>query len=63
LVAVVTWPNVSTLQTALHLLLDALALENHPIAARVPIDLSREQLAEVASRIAAECPCSAIQPG
>jgi uncharacterized SAM-dependent methyltransferase len=43
-------------------LLDAFTIENLPIAAYVPIDLSREQLAEVVSRIAAECPCSAIQP-
>jgi L-histidine N-alpha-methyltransferase len=44
------------------LLLDAFALENHPIAAYVPIDISREQLAEVASHIAAEYPNMPVNP-
>ncbi|MFL5519682.1 MAG: L-histidine N(alpha)-methyltransferase, partial [Gemmatimonadales bacterium] len=44
------------------LLLDAFAVEHHPIAAYVPIDISREQLAEVASRIAAEYPAIPVHP-
>jgi L-histidine N-alpha-methyltransferase len=44
------------------LLLDAFASENHPIAAYVPIDISREQLAAVASRIAAEYPTIPVHP-
>jgi uncharacterized SAM-dependent methyltransferase len=43
-------------------LLDAFALESHPIAAYVPIDLSREQLAEVSSRIAAEYATIPVHP-
>jgi dimethylhistidine N-methyltransferase len=42
-------------------LLDAFALSNHPVAAYVPIDISREQLAEVASRIAADYPTIPVQ--
>jgi dimethylhistidine N-methyltransferase len=44
------------------LLLDAFACENTPVAAYVPIDISREQLAEVASRIAAEYPTLPVHP-
>ena len=44
------------------LLLDAFALESHPIAAYVPIDISREQLAEVASHIAADYPTIPVRP-
>lgn len=44
------------------LLLDAFASENRRIAAYVPIDISREQLAEVASRIAAEYPAISVRP-
>jgi L-histidine Nalpha-methyltransferase len=44
------------------LLLDAFAFANHPLAAYVPIDISREQLAEVASRIAAEYPTLPVHP-
>jgi len=44
------------------LLLDAFAFENHPLAAYVPIDISREQLAEVASHIAAEYPNLPVHP-
>ena len=44
------------------LLLDALAAEGHPAAAYVPIDISREQLADVASRIAAEYPVVPVHP-
>jgi len=42
------------------LLLDAFASHDHPVAAYVPIDISREQLAEVASRIAAEYPTTPV---
>jgi dimethylhistidine N-methyltransferase len=44
------------------LLLDAFALEKHPITAYVPIDISREQLAAVASQIAAEYPTVPVHP-
>ena len=44
------------------LLLDALASAGHPISAYVPIDISREQLADVASRIAAEYPSVPVHP-
>jgi len=44
------------------LLLDAFASRNHPVAAYVPIDISREQLAAVASRIAAEYPTLPVHP-
>ena len=44
------------------LLLDAFACENHPITAYVPIDISREQLAAVASQIAAEYPTVPVHP-
>jgi dimethylhistidine N-methyltransferase len=44
------------------LLLDAFALENHPITAYVPIDISREQLVTVASQIAAEYPTLPVHP-
>lgn len=44
------------------LLLDAFARQSHPVAAYVPIDISREQLAEVASRIAAEHPTLPVHP-
>lgn len=44
------------------LLLDAFASENHPIAAYVPIDISRRQLAAVASRIASEYPMTPVHP-
>lgn len=44
------------------LLLDAFAVEDRPIAAYVPIDISLEQLAEVASRIAAEYPTIPVHP-
>ncbi len=44
------------------LLLDAFTSHDHPVAAYVPIDISREQLAEVASRIAAEYPTTPVHP-
>lgn len=44
------------------LLLGAFAFENYPIAAHVPIDISRGQLAIVASRIAAEYPTVPVHP-
>lgn len=44
------------------LLLDAFADEGHPAAAYVPIDISREQLAEVAALIAAEYPAVPVLP-
>jgi dimethylhistidine N-methyltransferase len=44
------------------LLLDAFAWQNHPVAAYVPIDISREQLAEVASRISTEYPTLPVYP-
>jgi dimethylhistidine N-methyltransferase len=44
------------------LLLDAFAQEHHPLAAYVPIDISREQLADVAQRIAAEYPTTPVHP-
>ncbi len=44
------------------LLLDAFAREDHPITAYVPIDISREQLGEVASEIAAEYPTVPVHP-
>jgi L-histidine N-alpha-methyltransferase len=44
------------------LLLDAFTDASHPIAAYVPIDISREQLADVASRIAAEYPTIPVHP-
>ena len=44
------------------LLLDAFASEGHPIAAYLPIDISREQLADVAAQIAAEYPTVPVHP-
>ncbi|NUS34262.1 MAG: L-histidine N(alpha)-methyltransferase [Gemmatimonadaceae bacterium] len=44
------------------LLLDAFAGEGHPVAAYVPIDISREQLADVAAQIAAEYPAVPVYP-
>jgi dimethylhistidine N-methyltransferase len=44
------------------LLLDAFSCANHPVAAYVPIDISREQLAAVASRLAAEYPTIPVHP-
>jgi dimethylhistidine N-methyltransferase len=44
------------------LLLDAFARQHHPVAAYVPIDISREQLAEVASRTAADYPRMPVHP-
>jgi L-histidine Nalpha-methyltransferase len=44
------------------LLLDAFACQNHPVAAYVPIDISREQLADVASRISMEYPTLPVHP-
>ena len=44
------------------LLLDAFADEGHPVAAYVPIDISREQLADVAAQIAAEYPAVPVRP-
>jgi dimethylhistidine N-methyltransferase len=44
------------------LLLDAFAAAGTPIAAYVPIDISREQLAEVAAQIAAEYPAVSVHP-
>jgi dimethylhistidine N-methyltransferase len=44
------------------LLLDAFADAGHPIAAYVPIDISRDQLAEVAAQIAAEHPTVSVHP-
>lgn len=44
------------------LLLDAFAAEHHPVAAYVPIDISREQLAEVAAGLAAEYPTTPVHP-
>ena len=44
------------------LLLDAFASRHHPVAAYVPLDISREQLADVASRIAAEYPTIPVHP-
>jgi len=38
------------------LLLEAFALAHHPVAAYVPIDISREQLADVAARLTAQYP-------
>ena len=44
------------------LLLDAFASRHHPVAAYVPLDISREQLADVALRIAAEYPTIPVHP-
>jgi dimethylhistidine N-methyltransferase len=43
-------------------LLDAFARETQPVAAYVPIDVSREQLADVASRISAAYPAMPVHP-
>lgn len=44
------------------LVLDAFATEGHPIGAYVPIDISREQLADVAAQLADEYPTVPVHP-